>query len=66
MTPASKLIFIGKPLVLALNEELLSLEQNPEVNVVILTGRIGSPSFAVGANINEIGDTDQIGHMFND
>jgi|TARA_B110000285_G_C14510376_1_gene332066 enoyl-CoA hydratase len=34
--------------------------------VVILTGKIGSPSFATGANINEIGNCTQSSHMFDD
>jgi len=33
---------------------LLKIEKNPEVSVVILTGKQGNASFATGANISEL------------
>lgn len=56
MTPPTKLIFLTTPLIIEVSNKLLELQQNEDVSVVILTGKIGSPSFATGANINEIGD----------
>lgn len=52
--PKAKLIFLSRPLIKDLNEVLLQIENDDRVNVVILTGRLGSPSFATGANINEL------------
>lgn len=52
MNPPTKLIFLDKALVTQINNELESLESNPEVSVVILTGR--GNSFATGADINEL------------
>ena len=66
MTPPTKLIFLTTPLIIEVSNKLLELQQNDEVNVVILTGKIGSPSFATGANINEIGDATQSSHLFDD
>ena len=66
MTPPTKLIFLTTPLIIEVSNQLLELQQNEEVSVVILTGKIGSPSFATGANINEIGNCTQSSHMFDD
>lgn len=64
MNPPQKLVFLAKPLILELNEVFLELEQNPEVSVVILTGK--GDSFATGANIKEIQEMDLKGMTFND
>ena len=66
MTPPTKLIFLTTPLIIEVSNQLLELQQNEQVSVVILTGKIGSPSFATGANINEIGNCTQSSHMFDD
>jgi enoyl-CoA hydratase/carnithine racemase len=50
--PPTKLIFLTQTLFTQINSELESLEKNPEVSVVILTGR--GNSFATGADINEL------------
>ena len=52
MNPPSKLIFLGRPIVEQLQQTFLALESDPEVNVVILTGK--GNSFAVGADIKEL------------
>jgi enoyl-CoA hydratase/carnithine racemase len=64
MNPPQKLVFLAKPLILELNEVFFELEKNPEVSVVILTGK--GDSFATGANIMEIQKMDLKGMMFND
>ena len=66
MTPPTKLIFLTTPLVIEISNQLRELESNPAVSAVILTGKIGSPSFATGADINEIGESKQGKHFFND
>ena len=52
LNPPTKLIFLGHALMKAIGDELTQLETNPDVHVVILTGK-GS-SFATGADINEL------------
>ena len=64
MAPTTKLIFMTKPLVQQITEEIESLESNPEVNVIVLTGK--DNSFAVGADINELDKSDLIGQLTND
>jgi enoyl-CoA hydratase len=50
--PPQKLVFMNRSLVTQISEELETLENNPEVNVIVLTGK--DNSFAVGADINEL------------
>ena len=52
LNPPTKLVFLSFPLVQAIGDELSKLEINPDVHVVVLTGK-GS-SFATGADINEL------------
>ncbi len=52
MNPPSKLIFMNRTMVEQVTDEIESLENNPGVNVIILTGK--ENSFAVGADINEL------------
>jgi enoyl-CoA hydratase/carnithine racemase len=66
LNPPTKLIFLSLPLMRDLNDELIALEKNDAVSVVILTGKLGSPSFATGANINELRDCTQSSQMFED
>ena len=66
MTPPSKLIFLSRPLIQQVSDELTDLEKNPSVNVVILTGKVGTPSFATGANINELRDSTLQSQLFDD
>jgi enoyl-CoA hydratase/carnithine racemase len=49
MNPKTKLVFINRDIIVQIGEELEELEKNPEVSVVILTGK--DTSFAVGADI---------------
>ena len=39
LNPPTKLIFLTKPLIKQLNEELFKLEKDPAVAVVIITGK---------------------------
>jgi enoyl-CoA hydratase len=64
MNPASKLIFMTRSLVTEVTDEIENLEKNPDVNVIVLTGK--DNSFAVGADINEINKADQKDQLFND
>ena len=64
MAPTTKLIFMTKPLVQQITEEIEALETNPEVNVIVLTGK--DNSFAVGADINELDKSDLITQLTND
>ncbi|TNV76321.1 hypothetical protein FGO68_gene5784 [Halteria grandinella] len=64
MNPPTKLIFMTKPLVTQITDEIESLEQNPDVNVIVLTGK--DNSFAVGADINELNAATQRDQLFND
>ena len=66
MDPPTKLIFINVPLMKQICEELLRLEKNPGVASIIITGRQGSPSFAVGADIKEIKDSGLDRALFDD
>ena len=52
LNPPTKLVFLSFPLVQAIGDELSKLEVDPNVHVVVLTGK-GS-SFATGADINEL------------
>jgi enoyl-CoA hydratase/carnithine racemase len=54
MNPPSRLIFLTTPLIQELNEVLLALEKDPEVSVVVLTGK--GNSFATGADIKQISE----------
>lgn len=64
MNPPTKLIFMMKPLVQQITDELEELELNPDVNVVVLTGK--NNSFAVGADINELNRMNQIDLLMDD
>ncbi len=64
MAPTTKLIFMTKPLVQQITDEIESLETNPEVNVIVLTGK--DNSFAVGADINELDKSDLPSMLTND
>jgi len=50
--PPQKLVFMNRTLVSQITDQLETLENNPDVNVIILTGK--DNSFAVGADINEL------------
>ena len=50
--PPQKLVFMNRTLVSQITDEIEGLESNPDVNVIVLTGK--DNSFAVGADINEI------------
>ena len=54
LNPPTKLIFLSYGLIKEIGDELTKLEQDPKIAVVILTGKIGSSSFATGADINEL------------
>ncbi|CDW87562.1 enoyl-hydratase [Stylonychia lemnae] len=64
MNPPTKLIFMSKALAGQIQSELESIEQNPDVNVIILTGKDGS--FCTGADIKELADTDFAGFLQDD
>ena len=64
MNPSGKLIFMTRSLVNELTDEIENLEKNPDVNVIVLTGK--DNSFAVGADINELNKADQKDQLFND
>eukprot|EP00347_Sterkiella_histriomuscorum_P013507 403364453 len=54
MNPPTKLIFMNSTLGQQITDELNDLEKNPDVNVIILTGK--DKSFCTGADISEIGE----------
>ena len=64
LNPPTKLIFMNRTFVNQLSEELEALEANPEVNVVVLTGR--DNNFIVGADISEIGEAGMKDQLFQD
>lgn len=64
MNPPTKLIFMTRALVSQITDEIESLEVNPEVNVIVLTGK--DNSFAVGADINELNAATQKDQLFSD
>lgn len=64
MNPATKLIFMNTALGMEINEVLDELEKNPDVNVIILTGK--DKSFCTGADISEIREKGYKELFFND
>lgn len=62
--PPSKLVFMTQTLVSQISDEIQALELNPNVNVIVLTGK--ENSFAVGADINEINQADLRSQLFTD
>ena len=52
MNPPTKLIYLNRAMLIQLSDEVEAQEMNPDVNVIIITGK--DDVFAVGADINEL------------
>jgi enoyl-CoA hydratase/carnithine racemase len=64
MVPPTKLVTLDKPIMTQISDELSEIESNPDISVVIITGK--ENCFAAGASIPELATQDLKEHLFND